>query len=385
MSRQLAFLQSILIASLFSCNVEPKETDSSVEQSPVITSNLEYLMKIKKIDIHTHVKSEQQFLIDFMDEWNFKYCTVCTIGSNFKTLQGQIDTAKMLYNKDPRHYAWITTFNVSNRNEPGWSDAVIEQLKDDFDQGAVAVKIWKAVGMEYKKPNGDYLQLDDPIFTPIFNFIEQEGKTLMAHMGEPIQAWMPTYVTEEGIGRNYWAKHPEYSFWDKPELPSYSDIMAARDHVLERHLNLKFVGAHLGSMEFDVDEIITRLERYPNFAVEIGGRTRYFMWQARGKVLDFFIKYQDRIMYGTDRGASAIMTTEEIEETKKGIEFRNDLFLRYYATDDEIPWGNIISGDRPKPEPTYTVKGLNLSKDILDKVFYKNAVTWFPGIEEGYR
>ncbi|MCK5345692.1 MAG: amidohydrolase family protein, partial [Candidatus Heimdallarchaeota archaeon] len=257
MSRQLAFLQSILIASLFSCNVEPKETDSSVEQSPVITSNLEYLMKIKKIDIHTHVKSEQQFLIDFMDEWNFKYCTVCTIGSNFKTLQGQIDTAKMLYNKDPRHYAWITTFNVSNRNEPGWSDAVIEQLKDDFDQGAVAVKIWKAVGMEYKKPNGDYLQLDDPIFTPIFNFIEQEGRTLMAHMGEPIQAWMPTYVTEEGIGRNYWAKHPEYSFWDKPELPSYSDIMAARDHVLERHLNLKFVGAHLGSMEFDVDEIIT--------------------------------------------------------------------------------------------------------------------------------
>jgi predicted TIM-barrel fold metal-dependent hydrolase len=347
-------------------------------------SNLAYLKKIKKIDIHTHVRSNEPFLKDILDQLNLKYCTVCTIGSDAKSLRSQIDTAKVLHTKLPRYYGWITTFDVSKRDEPGWTGQVVNQLKDDFAHGAVGVKMWKAVGMEFKKPDGSYLQLDDPIFDPIFEFIAAEGKTLITHMGEPIQAWMPTYTTKDGTPRNYWAKHPEYSFWDKPELPSYSDIMAARDHVIAKHPNLRFVGAHLGSLEFDVDEIITRFEKYPNFAVEIGGRTRYFMWQARGKIIDFFTRYQDRIMYGTDRGADAVMTPEEIEEAKKEILDRNELFFRYYATDEDIPWGNIIYDDKPQPKPSYTVKGINLSKEILDKVFYKNAVHWFPGIEKDF-
>ncbi|MEQ6119808.1 amidohydrolase family protein [Reichenbachiella sp. MALMAid0571] len=348
-------------------------------------SKMEYLNSIKKIDVHTHVRSDQPFLRELLDELNYKFCTLSTIGTNSKTLLAQIDTAKMVYEKYPRYYAWVTTFDVSNRDEPGWTDQVINQLKNDFENGAVGVKVWKAIGMEFKKPNGEYLQLDDPIFEPIFTFIAQQGKTLIAHMGEPIQAWMPTYFTEGGKPRNYWAKHPEFSFWDKPEKPSYSDIMAARDHVIERHPNLRFVGAHLASLEFDVDEIITRMEQYPNFAVEIGGRTRYLMWQARGKVLDFFTRYQDRIMYGTDKGAKPKMTPEDIENAKEEIIYRNQLFHTYYATADEIPWGNIVESDRPLPEPSYNVKGLDLPREILDKVFYKNAVKWFPGIEKEYQ
>jgi len=109
------------------------------------------------------------------------------------------------------------------------------------------------------------------------------------------------------------------------------------------------------------------------------------MWQARGKVQDFFTRYQDRIMYGTDKGAGAVMTPQDIEETKREIIYRHELFMRYYATDDEIPWGNIISGDKPKPEPSYTIQGLNLSEEILNKVFYKNAVSWFPGLEKEFK
>ncbi len=382
MRSRLIILLLVFVLSV-SCNAQTTTTKD--EQSDKTVSNLAYLKSIKKIDVHMHVRSEQQYIIDFMDEWNFKFNTLCTIGSNTKLLQAQIDTAKMLYNKDPRHYAWVTTFDATNFEQEGWAENVIEQLKNDFSNGALGVKVWKAIGMEYKKTNGEYLQLDDPVFTPVFEFIASQNKTLIAHMGEPIHAWMPTYFTKEGVGRNYWAKRPEYSFWDKPELPSYSDILAARDHVIERHPNLKIVGAHLGSMEFDVDEIITRLEKYPNFAVELGGRTRYFMWQARGKVRDFFIRYQDRIMYGIDRGSRAAMTPEEKVETRKEMDFRTTLFFRYYATGDDIPWGNTISHDTPQPKATYTVKGINLPKEVLNKFFYTNAVNWFPGIDKDYK
>ncbi len=384
MNKLKIIICSASLLATISCNTGPIPNDNKQTQNT--NPNLEYLKKIKKIDIHTHVRSNQQYLIDFMNANNFKYCAIVTIGSkNNNPLQAQIDTARMLYNKYPRYYGWITSFDASNCFEHGWAERVIEQLNADFNHGAVGVKIWKTVGMEFKRPDGAFLQIDDPVFDPIFEFIANQGKTLITHTGEPIQAWMPTYTTKDGIAKNYWAKHPEFSFWDKPGLPSYNEIMAARDHVLKKHPNLRFVGAHLGSLEFDVDEIASRLELYPNFAVEIGGRTRYFMWQARGKVRDFFIHYQDRIMYGTDMGAAPHMTDEDIREVRNSILYRNDLFLRYYATADDIPWGNIISGDKPIPKPAYMIKGLELPKEILDKVFYKNAVKWFPGIDMDFK
>jgi predicted TIM-barrel fold metal-dependent hydrolase len=353
-------------------------------------AQLDYLMSIKKIDAHVHIRSDAPYLRKILDDLNMKFCTICTGGLNLDRMNFQINVAKEITKEYPRYYAWLTTFDLTQRDDPDWADNVIKQLKEDFKNGAVGVKIWKDIGMEIKNAEGEYIQVDDPMFEPIFNFIEQEGKTVLAHLGEPIQAWMVPYLPVEGVPGNYWTKHPEYSFWDKPELPSYNDIMAARDHVLERHPNLKFVGAHLGSLEFDVEEIIKRFDRYPNFAVGIGGRTRYLMWQARGKIREFFIKYQDRIMYGTDRSGGLIgrngkaATPEDIEKSKSLILYRHDLFFRYYATDEEIPWGNYIYSDKPQPKPTYTVRGLALPKEVLDKVFYKNAIMWFPEIEKDF-
>lgn len=372
----------ILISSTIFLFIVSKPADSWAQ--------LDYLKTIKKIDVHTHISSDAPYLREIMDELNMKMITICVGGLNPERMNAQIDSAKAICARYPRYYGWVTTFDLTGRDEPGWVEKTIAQLKDSFDHGAVGVKIWKEIGMEIKNNKGEYVQVDDPLFDPIFDFIAAQGKTILAHIGEPIDAWMPQYpITEERPG-NYWAKHPQYSFWDKPELPSYSDIMAARDHVLEKHPDLKFVGAHLGSLEFDVNEIIKRLEKYPNFAVGIGGRTRYLMWQARGKVREFFIKFQDRIMYGTDRSGGLVkgkgvpMTREDIEDSRRSILDRHDLFFRFYAGTDEIPWGNYVIGGKPLPEPTYTVQGLALPRNVLDKIFYQNAVEWFPGVEKSY-
>jgi predicted TIM-barrel fold metal-dependent hydrolase len=319
-----------------------------------------------------------------MDEDRWKSITICVDhGSRTQTdLQRQI--SRELYQKYPRHYAWITAFSVEGIWEPGWQRRAISQLKRDFENGAVGVKVWKYIGMGLKTREGEYVQLDHPIFAPIFDFIAEQGKTLIAHMGEPIHAWMPTYTTEDGIPRNYWATHPEYSFYDKPELPSYSDIMAARDHVVANHPNLRFVGAHMASLEFDVAEIAMRMELYPNFAVELGGRARYLMWQARGKVRAFFMKYQDRIMYGTDLGVSPGMTDPQRADRKARIQERHRLFGQYLATDDQMPFGDLLSGDKPARGVEYYVQGLALPKEVLKKVYYDNVLDWFPGAEEGY-
>ena len=348
------------------------------------TAQLDYVKSIKKIDIHTHISSDDPSLRKVLDELNVKMCTICTKGTDLKRMNFQRETAEEITKQYPRYYAWMTTFDLTKRNDPDWVENVKKQLKQDFENGAVGVKIWKDIGMTIKDADGEYIQVDDPMFDPIFEFIAQQDKPILAHIGEPIQAWMPPRPG------TYWDTHPDYSFWDKPDRPSYSDILAARDHVLQKHPNLRFVGAHLGSLEFDVEELAKRLDRYPNFAIELGGRARYFMWQSRERVRRFFIKYQDRIMFGTDRGGGLIKkngekrTEAEVQENIDGLLKRYDIFMRYFATDEEIPWGDQISSDEPVGDAKYMVKGLALPREVLDKFFYENAVKWFPGVERDF-
>lgn len=379
MKRPTVWIILILILGLTGC-------DQNQKDKPL--AGIEYVNSIKKIDIHTHIHDDAPYFRDVLDSLNMKVTTVCFEGSDKGKTAKQIKTSICITKDNPRYYAWITTFDLTDWDKSDWAEKVIKQLKKDFDNGAIGVKVWKDIGMGIKNHDGKYIQIDDPMFDPVFQFIAAEGKTLIAHIGEPIDAWTPGNV--EGKPQHYWVRHPEVHFWDKPDKPSYSDLMAARDHILDKYPELRIVGAHLGSMSHNVNEMIKRLDRYPNFAVEIGGRTRYLMWQVRGKVRHFFINYQDRIMYGTDRGAwlfdaeGEAISDDQKNNVKQSYYDRYNLFLQYYATDDEIPWANNARDGKPVPEPEYNIQGLALPNEVLEKLYYRNAVKWFSGVDKEF-
>ena len=88
-----------------------------------------------------------------------------------------------------------------------------------------------------------------------------------------------------------------------PEMPGYEDQIGARDRFVAAHPGLRFVGAHLGSLEYDVDRIAAFLDRFPNANVDMAARMSQVQYQSvrdYEKVRNFFIKYQDRLLYGTD-------------------------------------------------------------------------------------
>jgi hypothetical protein len=89
-------------------------------------------------------------------------------------------------------------------------------------------------------------------------------------------------------------------------------------------------------------------------------------------------------MYGTDRGARSNMSPEQYEKRKHAVYDRYAAFSQYLATADDIPAGNVIRDDRPVPEATYTVKGLNLPKDTLQDIMYNTPIKWFPGIDKDF-
>ena len=174
-----------------------------------------------------------------------------------------------------------------------------------------------------------------------------------------------------GGDKNYFANHPEYHMYLHPEYPSYEDQIEARDRMLEKNPNLTFVGAHLGSLKSSVDALAERLDRFPNMAVETAARISHLQYQAVTdwqKVHDFFIKYQDRLLYGTDWQANDSMSPEEIAKDA------HETWLNHWQffTSDEMM--NV-----PKVENSF--RGLKLPKEVVDKIYRKNAEKWFAGIK----
>ena len=108
--------------------------------------------------------------------------------------------------------------------------------------------------------------------------------------------------------RRYFQNNPQYHMYLHPEMPSYEEQLAARDRMLGKHPNLPFLGAHFGSLEWSVDALARFLEEHPSAVVDTAARMGQLEYQSQRdwkKVRDFMLKYQDRILYGTDGGVQA--------------------------------------------------------------------------------
>jgi predicted TIM-barrel fold metal-dependent hydrolase len=218
--------------------------------------------------------------------------------------------------------------------------------------------------------DGKFVMIDDPRFDPVIDYIEKSGKTLVGHLGEPRNAWLPVDQMTVSGDKNYFSKHPEYHMFLHPEYPSYEDQVNARDKMLERHPNIRFVGVHLGSLEWSVDELAKRLDKFPNMAVDMAERICHLEYQSikeRKKVRDFMIKYQDRLIYATD---DWVGPNSDPIELKKDIQKTRLSDWKYFVTDEEM---NV-------PYFKEKIQGLKLPKAVIDKIYRINAEKWFPGI-----
>lgn len=320
--------------------------------------------KIPKIDAHVHIWTEDPSIMEFARAQGFSFITINTRSDNQEHIDMQMAYAKLIASDYPDRLSYITTFSMENFEEPGWEDQVIRTLQEDFDQGAIGVKVWKDIGMTFRDSLGDFIFIDDPRFDNILDFIAGQGKPMVAHIGEPKNCWLPVDSMTVNNDKSYFQNHPEYHMYLHPEFPSYERLIESRDQVLAKHPDLKLIGAHLGSLEWDVDELAKRLDQYPNFAVDMAARVCHFQVQDREKIRDFILKYQDRLLYGTDL---IVSENSEFEALKVRLEdeWRSD--WNYFAGDSTMN-SNKVDGD---------FKGLALDEDILRKIYYSNALQWY--------
>jgi predicted TIM-barrel fold metal-dependent hydrolase len=249
------------------------------------------------IDAHTHVFPEYADLaVRVMDRCGIERSVTLEWHDGFG------ETLLVHLAVFARYRGRFTVFgNVDFRriNEPGFGRAAADQLERDVAAGSRGLKIYKALGLEYRHPDGTFWRVDDGRLDPIWEKAGEIGIPVLIHTADPPAFWQP--LTE----RNPWSGvlHGEYAWWAyyRKGFPSPEELLGERNEVIARHPGTTFICPHLGSLAENLALASADLDRYPNLFYdlsarlpEIGGPPLHD--QARS----FLTRHQDRLLFGTD-------------------------------------------------------------------------------------
>ncbi|KQS53863.1 amidohydrolase [Brevundimonas sp. Leaf363] len=318
---------------------------------------------VRKIDSHVHVNLQDDAFVDQAAADNFEILSINVDYPAFPSLADQQQVAHHYAAADPQRFHFATTFSMQGFGQAGWAERANAAIDAEVARGAVAVKVWKNVGMVERDASGQLIFIDDAGLNPIFSHLAATGVPLIAHQGEPYNCWLPLDQMTTDNDRAYFSAHPEYHMYLHPEMPRYEYLMARRDTMVSRNPTLKFVGAHMASLEWSVDEMSKFLDAHPNAVIETAARMTQIQYQSvrdRRKVRDFFIKYQDRILYGTDLTLNPGEDVAAFRQSAHEV-WTND--WAYLAT-DAMRHVDDIDAD---------VTGLALPRSVIDKIYYANA------------
>jgi uncharacterized protein len=240
---------------------------------------------------------------------------------------------------------------------PGWAQKAIAQLEADVAAGAVGVgEISKSFGLSIRKPDGSRLRIDDPELDPIWDACARLRLPVFIHTADPQEFFAPLdYTNERWLEQSLF---PERRY-PQDRYPSFEELMTERDNLFRRHPKTTFVAAHLGWHANDLARLGKMLTEMPNLYTEVGAVLYDIGRQPRG-AHDFFIKYQDRILFGKDS-----FQPEEYPYYWRVFETSDDYF-DYYRNYHAF----------------WKLYGIDLPDSVLKKVYFQNALKLTPGIPQ---
>jgi uncharacterized protein len=309
------------------------------------------------IDVHNHVNDAMgidehmapQQVVKIMDDTNVKTIVILT-GMWGEKLQHVIDEMVKPY---PGRFIVFEQIDFSKIDDPNFSQEMVAQLDDSVRRGARGLKQLKDLGLTDRDKSGKLIAIDDPRLDPIWEEAGRLGIPVSIHTSDPEAFFHPIDNTNERYEEL--TEHPDWSFYG-PQFPTKEEVLAQRDRMFAKHPNTTFVALHMANWPENLDYVSRLLDRLPNVMVEFGAREAELGRQPQ-RAREFFIKYQNRIMFGTDNEVAEAM-------------YRNH--FRWLETGDESfdYWGYPGQG-------RWKIYGMNLPDEVLEKIYHKNAERMF--------
>jgi predicted TIM-barrel fold metal-dependent hydrolase len=313
--------------------------------------------KFPVIDVHNHTNDaagigdrvDPQEMIARMDRLNIKTIVILT-GMWGDKLQTIIDDMVKPY---PGRFVVFTQLDWSKINDPNFSQLMVRQIDDSVARGARGLKVLKELGLGVRDSTGKLVPIDDPRLDAAWEECGRLGIPVFIHVADPEAFFYPIDARNERYEELI--DHPDWSFYGR-QFPSMQELLAERDRMFAKHPHTMFVALHFGSWPENLDFVEQTLQKFPNVMIETGAREGELGRQPR-RTREIFLKYPDRIMFGTDEGAGKEM-------------YRN--YFRWLETDDEyFPYAQYPLQGR------WMIYGLGLPDDVLEKVYHRNAEELF--------
>jgi hypothetical protein len=180
---------------------------------------------VEKIDIHFHIHTENTDFVALARRDQFRFLNMAVQTGDASVMEQKHHTTFLQFRANPDRVAAVSSFPMAGWDEPDWQEKTIRYLDGTFAKGAVGVKVWKNIGMEFRDKNGKLVMIDDPKLDPIFAHLKRRKMVLIGHLGEPKNCWLPLDKMTVSNDRSYFQDHPKYHMFtpegDFIELPKF--------------------------------------------------------------------------------------------------------------------------------------------------------------------
>jgi predicted TIM-barrel fold metal-dependent hydrolase len=257
---------------------------------------------------------------------------------------------------------------------PGFGERMAEDLERKVDAGASGLKIFKEFGLRHRDAGDNLIPVDDPRLDPLWARAGELGVPVLIHTADPVAFFQPLDENNER-----WEElqlHPNWHF-GRPGFPDHDTLLAQRNRVIERHPDTTFIGAHLGNYPENLTYVDACLDRYPNFYVDTCARIGEIGRHPVHEVRAFFLKHQDRVIFGTDLVLGWGEFEEQDQEDLSEVKRFYDAHWRFFETGEqqiEYPGFPIQGG--------WKVDAIPLPDAVLEKLYVRNVQRLIPGLRE---
>ena len=351
----MRFIIALLFAAATLTAQKMSIEDYQPKSTLVVPQHIVQRAKYPFIDIHLHPQAstpeQARQLIEGMDSINLRVMVNSFVNGGFgEPLRKRIQTLK---NQAPDRFVVFGNIDFTGIDQPDYPARAAAQVEQNYKDGARGLKVWKNFGMMLQDGKKHLVPVDDPRFDQVFEVCARLKLPVLIHTADPRPLWEPMDQFNER-----WLELKQFGRRrHRTGVPPWETLMKEQHNLFARHPNTIFIAAHMDWLANDLGQLGELLDRLPNVYVEIAAVIEDLARQPRF-ARQWFVRYQDRVLFGKDTWNPAEYPT----------------YFRILETADEY-----FDHDR-KRHGIWKAYGIDLPDEVLQKLYYKNAMGILPGL-----
>lgn len=334
-------------------------------------------------DVHTHpyFLRKLHHLRDMADYFHMDKYNVLSLSSHFNEyIVSNLACMLVKLESEGRGYAF-GSLQYPQTGMIETSEEIMSQMHCLLDMGFDGIKMLEGKPTSRKRIGAP---LNDERYFPMFEYLEEHDIPVLYHVNDPAEFWDPEKIPD-------WAREVGWLYFDGT-YPSKEQIEEEALDIVRRFPKLRMIFAH---MFFDSDNYPRAcqiLDEHPNLYLDICPGIEMYQNFVKDPELwhDFFEKYADRILYGTDTVYDTYVDKVEsifscLSDGSKAAFYAgvNKGLHLSKETLQKVMGGNFLTYLDREPKPVNVARVLEFAKDLRKFVETYDNTPFYQGQIDG--